>query len=58
MTWDEFKKSIDEKLSAEGVDGSVRIGLIHYFSSGRDATDVLVTNPERGSEAALQIFND
>lgn len=57
MTWDEFKKFIDEKLSAEGVDGSVRIGLIHYFSSGRDAIDALVTNPDRGQEAALQVFN-
>jgi len=57
MTWDEFKKIVDEKLSTAGVDGSVRVGLIKYASHGRDCTEVIVTGADRGSDAALQVFN-
>lgn len=58
MTWDEFKKFVDEKVKAEGCDGSVPLGYIKFVSSGRSTIEVGVLNKDRGVEATLNIFND
>jgi hypothetical protein len=57
MTWDEFKKFVDDKLAADGFDGKIRLQALKYSDTGRKRIDAGVLNPDRGPEAGLQVWN-
>jgi hypothetical protein len=56
MTWNDFKKFVDEKIAAAGGNGDITLEAVKFHSSSSDRIDVLVENLDRGPEAAIQVW--
>ncbi len=52
MTWDEFKKWVDDQLKQKGHDGTVPVETIQFHSNG-DKPEIYI----EAHEPALQVWN-
>lgn len=59
MTWDEFKKSVDEFLAQQNRDGAIQLNTIDVFYNrmALPKTNMHVSNKGRGPEEALQVWH-
>lgn len=53
MTWDEFKKWVDDQLAKGGHDGTIPVEMIKFHSTGHSRPEIFV----EVHEPALQVWN-